>query len=272
MRILPAAFAILVWSTAEAPAAPQSAVPPAPPKPARATAPVAAAKAAPRVVDLGHPLAADDPSWSGQKVYEWSPVARMDKDGYFAGRFATEEHFGTHVDAPAHFAEKGWTVDRIPADRLVRPAVTLHLEGKAAAAEDYRLTVADLDAFEGQHGRIPEGTIVLVATGWDARWKLPGRYMNEKNGVKHFPGLSVEAAQRLVDRKVAAVGIDTASIDYGPSTAFEAHHTTMPHDIYHVENAANLGSLPARGFTVVVAPVALTGGSGGPTRIFALLP
>ena len=268
MRTLPVASALLVWSVAAAPAAPQPAA--APPKPTRPSVPPV--QAASRVVDLGHPLASDDPSWDGGKVYEWSPVARMDKDGYFAGRFATVEHFGTHVDAPAHFAEKGWTVDRIPADRLVRPAVTLHVESKATSSEDYRLTVADLDAFEAQHGRIPENTIVLVATGWDARWKQPGRYMNEKSGVKHFPGLSVEAAQRLVDRKVAAVGIDTASIDYGPSTGFEAHHTTMPHNIYHIENAANLGGLPARGFTVVVAPIALTGGSGGPTRVFALLP
>jgi len=265
MRILPLAWAALASAFALS-ARPRLQEKPAPPRTA------AAHPAAFRVLDLGHPLSSNDPSWSGQKVFDWSPVARIDKDGYFAGRFSTEEHFGTHVDAPAHFAAQGWTVDQIPVDRLVRPAVVLHLEAKAAADDDYRLTVADLDAFEAKNGRIPESAIVLVATGWDARWKQPGRYMNEKDGVKHFPGLSVAAAQRLVERKVAAIGIDTASIDYGPSPGFEAHHATMPHGIYHVENAANLTKLPATGFTVVVAPLEPVGGSGSPARVFALLP
>jgi kynurenine formamidase len=96
--------------------------------------------------------------------------------------------------------------------------------------------------------------------------------MNEKNGVKHFPGLSAEAAALLArDRRVAGIGIDTPSIDYGPSTAFEAHHASMPHNVYHIENMAHLLDLPATGFQVIVAPINLGGGSGGPARVFALV-
>ena len=114
---------------------------------------------------------------------------------------------------------------------------------------------------------------MLVATGWDRRWKEPGRYMNVRNGVKHFPGISVEAAALLArDRKVAGIGIDSPSVDYGPSEHFETHRTTMPLNVYHIENATNLTALPATGFTVVVAPINVVGGSGGPTRIFALIP
>jgi len=225
-----------------------------------------------RVVDLGHALSETDPTWSGEKVYSHEIVATFAKDGYSAGKFSTEEHFGTHLDAPAHFAANGVTVDKIPADRLVRPAVVIDVKSAAASNEDYRLTVVDIQQFELAHGQIPEGTVVFVSTGWDERWTDPARYMNVRNGVKHFPGISVEAARLLAgDRKVAGIGIDTASIDYGPSEKFEAHQTTMPLGVYHIENATHLAELPASGFTVVVAPIKIKDGSGGPARVFALL-
>jgi len=107
-------------------------------------------------------------------------------------------------------------------------------------------------------------------TGWDARWSDQARYRNEHDGALHFPGLSVEAAQLLVQRDIAAIGIDTPSVDYGPSTAYEVHHTTLPRDIYNIENVANLAAVPTRGFTVVVAPVNVKGGSGAPARVFAV--
>ena len=220
-----------------------------------------------RVLDLGHPLSESDPSWSGQKVFSRSGTRG---EGFAMGKFSSDEHFGTHLDAPVH-AGGAWTTDQIPIDRLVRPAVCLNIEAEAAKDEDYRLTVEDVLRFEARAGRIPEGAMVLVATGWDRRWPDQVLYMNERDGVKHFPGLSVEAAALLArERKVAGIGIDTPSVDYGPSAKFETHHTTMPENVYHVENATNLTRLPPRGFTVVVAPINLVGGSGGPTRVLAI--
>ena len=224
-----------------------------------------------QVVDLGHALAATDPTWTGTPVFSHTPTATFPKDTYFAAKFSTDEHFGTHVDAPAHFAASGLTVDRIPADRLVRPGVCIPVTAKVAQDEDYRVTVEDLTAFERQHGRIPEGSIVFVATGWDARWPDATRYMNVRDGKKHFPGLSVEATAYLArDRRVAGIGIDTPSVDYGPSEQFEAHRVSSPLDVYHIENATRLTTLPATGFTVVVAPVKIAGGSGAPARVFAV--
>ena len=221
-----------------------------------------------RVLDLGHPLAETDPSWSGEKVFTRTGTTG---EGFAMGKFSTDEHFGTHLDAPVH-AGGVWTTDQIPVDRLVRPGYCIHVEAEAAKDEDYRLTRDDVVRFEARAGRIPEGAIVLVATGWDGRWPDRKRYMNEREGVKHFPGLSVEAGALLArERKVYGIAIDTPSIDYGPSSKFETHHTTMPAQVYHVENAANLTKLPASGFTVVVAPIDVLGGSGGPTRIYALL-
>jgi kynurenine formamidase len=225
-----------------------------------------------KVLDLGHPLSEADPTWTGDKVFRRTATATFEKDGYALGSFSTDEHFGTHLDAPSHFGGS-WTTDKIPVDRLVRSAVCINIAAKVAAEEDYRLSVEDVRAFESRSGPIAEGALVFVATGWDRRWKEPGRYMNVRNGVKHFPGISVEAAALLArDRKVAGIGIDTPSVDYGPSERFETHRTTMPLNVYHIENAANLTALPATGFTVVIAPVNIVGGSGGPTRVFALIP
>jgi kynurenine formamidase len=240
---------------------------------AACTGRAAVTPASERIVDLGHALAATDPSWDGSAAFARRVVATLDKDGYTAGRIEVEEHFGTHFDAPAHFAAGGWTVDAIPIDRLLRPAVVIDVSAKAAQDADYRVTAADIHAFEAAHGTIPEGSLALIATGWDRRWPDRAKYMGEVDGIKHFPGLSVEAISLLAkDRRVAGIGIDTGSIDYGPSTAFEAHHVSMALNVYHIENAANLVGLPPSGFRVVVAPIKISGGSGGPTRVLALLP
>jgi kynurenine formamidase len=221
-----------------------------------------------RILDLGHPLSETDPTWSGKKAFSRSGTAG---EGFAMGQFSSDEHFGTHLDAPVHAGGR-LTTDQITVDRLLRPAVCIDVQAAAAKDEDYRLTVDDIKRFEARHGRIPEGSVVLVATGWDRRWPDQARYMNDRDGVKHFPGLSVEAAALLAkERKVAGIGIDTPSVDYGPSVKFEVHHTTMPENVYHIENATHLTELPATGFRVIVAPINLVGGSGGPTRLFALL-
>ena len=250
---------------------PSSAVPAGSTAQAVAAAPGATSQPA-RVIDLGHALSADDPTWSGKPAFTHTTVATIAKDTYFGATFSADEHFGTHVDAPAHFWADGWTVDRIPADRLVQPAVCVNVASKAAADEDYRVTADDLQAFERANGRIPERTIVFIATGWDARWPDAAKYMNARGGTKHFPGLTVDAARFLArDRRVAAIGIDTPSIDHGPSANFEAHRASMAENVYHVENATGLTALPATGFTAIVAPIKIKGGSGGPTRVFALV-
>src|SRR5262249_12714490 len=94
----------------------------------------------------------------------------------------------------------------------------------------------------------------------------------DAKGVMHFPGYSLEAAKFLVEaRQALCLGIDTLSVDYGPSTDFAVHLYTLPHSLYHLENVANLEHVPATGATVVVAPMKIDGGSGGPVRILALL-
>jgi kynurenine formamidase len=237
-----------------------------------------AAAAAPplsqRIVDLGHALGPDNPPWPGDAhPFEAIPNASFEKDGYFTRKFTSLEHFGTHLDAPAHFVKGGWTVDQIPVDHLYGPAVVLDAREESARDADYRLTPEKVAQWEVRHGRIPRGAIVLLRTGWAARWPDVKRYRNmDASGTMHFPGYSVEAVKLLINRGAAGLCIDTLSVDYGASKDFAVHHLSHGASLFHVENLADLSAVPEAGDYVVVAPINLEGGSGGPARVFALLP
>ena len=199
--------------------------------------------------------------------------------GYFysANSFCTPEHGGTHLDAPIHFSEGGRAVDQIPAEQLIAPAVVIDVRAKTAADADYRLAVADVQAWEAKHGLIPQGAIVLLRTGWGQRWPDRKRYLgDDKPGDAsnlHFPSYGEESARYLVERrKVGALGVDTASIDHGPSKDFIVHQIANGANVPGLENVANLEELPEAGAWVIALPMKIAGGSGGPLRIVALLP
>lgn len=226
------------------------------------------------IVDIGHALGPDNPAWPGDdKPFEAVQNASMEKDGYFTRKFTSLEHFGTHLDAPAHFVKGGWTVEQIPAERLYGPAVVLDAREESRANADYRLAPEKIAQWEARHGRIPRGAIVVLRTGWAERWGDAARYRNmDAANVMHFPGYSVEAAKVLIDRGVVGLTIDTLSVDYGPSKDFPVHHLSHGAKLFHVENLADLTALPESGAYLVVAPIKLEGGSGGPARVFALIP
>lgn len=198
--------------------------------------------------------------------------------GYFysANSFCAPEHGGTHMDAPIHFAEGRRSLDQVPAGQLIAPAVVIDIRGKAAADPDYRLTLEDVRAWEARNGRIPDGAIVLLRTGWGERWGDRKRYFGDDTpgdvAHLHFPSYGKEAAQLLVaERKLAALGVDTASIDHGPSQDFIVHQIANGADVPGLENVANLEQLPEAGAWVIALPMKIAGGSGGPARIVALV-
>ena len=196
---------------------------------------------------------------------------------YSANAFSSPEHGGTHLDAPIHFAEGRLTSDRIPLDKLIAPAVVIDVSAKAAADPDYRLTPADVASFERQHGRIGEGTIVLLRTGWSTRWPNRKAYLGDDTpgdaSKLHFPSFGAEAARLLVEeRSIAALGVDVASIDYGPSADFMVHRIAAERNVYGLENLTNLDALPPTGTTLIALPMKIAGGSGGPVRVVALIP
>lgn len=196
---------------------------------------------------------------------------------YASNSVCTPEHGGTHLDAPIHFAEGKRTADEIPLEQLLAPAVVLDVTAKAAANPDYRLSADDVRAWESQHGAIAAGTIVLLRTGWGTRWPDRKRYFGDDTpGATdnlHFPSYGEDAARLLVEeRRIAALGVDTASIDYGQSRDFIVHRIVNGADVPGFENVANLELLPARGAFVIALPMKIAGGSGGPLRIVAAVP
>jgi len=199
--------------------------------------------------------------------------------GYFyaANSLCAPEHGGTHLDAPIHFAEGGATVDQLSLSQLIAPAVTLDVRPQARGDRDYRLTLEDLAAWERRNGRIPAGAVALLRTGWGERWPDRKRYLgSDVRGDAsdlHFPGFGAEAAAWLVrERGVVALGIDTASVDHGPSRAFEVHQAIMKAGVPAFENVARLEDLPETGAYIVALPMKIAGGSGAPLRIVAFVP
>jgi kynurenine formamidase len=227
-----------------------------------------------RVLDLSYAISDKLVPWPGdEKFFEAKVNASVEKNGYFTRSFWMLEHYGTHLDAPAHFPPGKTTVDQIPVKQLFGPAVVIDARTESAKDADYRLPAARVEEWEKRHGKIPEGSIVLLRTGWASRWPDVQKYRNQDaQGKMHFPGFSAEAAKLLIARKVSGLGCDTLSVDYGASSDYAVHHLSLGAGLYHLENLADLSEVPETGAPLIVAPIKLEGGSGGPVRVFALLP
>ncbi len=233
------------------------------------------------MVDLTHALNARTVFWpTSEGGFELQRLAYGPTPGgyfYAANAFAMPEHGGTHLDAPIHFAEGGVTADRIPLDRLVLPAVVIDVSAQAAKDPDYRLTADDVQTFERGHGRIPAGAAVLPRTGWDERWPDRKAYLGDDTprdaSRLHFPSFGPDVARLLVEeRRVGALGVDVASIDYGQSKDFMVHRIAGAHGVPGFENLTGLGALPPTGSLLLALPIKIEGGSGGPLRAVALVP
>ena len=225
-----------------------------------------------RVVDLSYAINDKLVPWPGDaRWFEAQVNATVEKNGYFTRSFWMLEHYGTHLDAPIHFPPGKATVDQISAKQLFGPAVIVDVRAEGAKDADYQLPAARVEEWEKAHGRIAEGSIVLLRTGWAARWPDAQKYRNQDaQGRMHFPGFSADAVKLLIQRKVSGIGCDTLSADYGASQDFAVHHLALGAGLYHLENLADSSAVPEAGAYLVVAPIKLEGGSGGPVRVFAI--
>ena len=234
-----------------------------------------------RLVDLSHSYNEDTLYWPGSpSTFEKKQLAYGVTDaGYFysANAVCTAEHGGTHLDAPLHFAAGGTSADELPLENLVAPAVVIDVSGRTARERNYRLTVDDVRAFEERHGRIEPGTIVLMRSGWSRYWPNVLEYLGDDTpgdaSKLEFPGFGEAAARLLVlERQVALLGLDTASIDYGRSSDFVVHRLAAANGVGALENLTNLDRLPPVGTLLFALPMKIEGGSGGPVRVVALVP
>ena len=237
--------------------------------------------AAGRWVDLTHPFNEDSVYWPTAEMFELEEVFHGHTEGgwyYTAYNFSAAEHGGTHLDAPIHFAEGAPTADAIPVDQMIGPGFVIDVSTAVGEDVDYQVGAADIEAFEAEHGPIPEGAIVLIDTGCAGLYADREAYMGtaergeEAVAKLHFPGLGTDGAELLVARGIGAVGIDTPSIDHGQSKDFATHVALMTNGIPAFENVAEMSELPPTGATIVALPMKIEGGSGGPLRIVAHLP
>jgi len=233
------------------------------------------------LVDLTHPYNQDTIYWpTSPSRFELKQLAFGETPGgwfYSANTLCTPEHGGTHFDAPIHFSAAGSAVHAVPLERLMAPAVLIDVSAKASADPNYRLTVADVAAFEARHGAIDAGTIVLLRTGWSERWTDVKDYLGDDTpgdaSRLSFPSYGADAARLLVEQRgVVLLGVDTASIDYGPSEDFPVHRIAAARDVGGLENLTGLAQLPPTGFTILALPMMIEGGSGAPVRAVALVP
>jgi kynurenine formamidase len=223
-----------------------------------------------RVQDLTHVFTAGFP------VFSFSPPSRVTlvtipSGGFYAQQWTFGEHSGTHMDAPGHFVTGGRLSPEITPQELIVPIVVIDISARATANPDAVVTVDDLRSFEHGHGRIPNGALVCMNSGWAAKVGDPIAF---KGGASfpnyHFPGFSLDAAMWLArERDVTGIGVDTLSLDPGNSTIFPVHSNFLATDRYGLENLTNLDMIPPRGAVAYVGLIPWQEGSGGPCRVIA---
>lgn len=227
-----------------------------------------------RVTDLTHHLSPEFPVFPAFQPMQVKPQVTIEKDGFFAQRWDVGEHTGTHLDAPAHFAQGEGirTVEEIPVVDLVVPLVVIDIKERADKDDDTELQVDDIVSYEKRYGAIPKGAAVCMYTGWESRVHSAEQFLNaDSGGTLHFPGISPEAARYLAEeRDIVGVGVDTLSLDFGPSTDFRSHFEILSRNKWGLECLANLGEVPPAGAMLFVGAPKVPGASGGPCRVLAL--
>jgi len=224
-----------------------------------------------KVVDLTHTLHPNFPTYGGDPAIVIEKIKNFATDGYNMNRLTYAEHVGTHFDAPAHFSATGPTVDQLPVQHLVCPLAIIDISARAATNADGQLTPDDITTYEKKYGRIQAGACVALRSGWDANVATPKFRNGTASGAMAFPGFRPDVAQLLLTRNVAGVAVDTLSLDHGGSKDFAFHLAWLGAGRWGLECAANLGQLPVKGATIIAGAPKISGGTGGPGRVFALV-
>ncbi len=235
-----------------------------------------------KLLDMTYPYDENTIYWPTAKSFQltkgdWG----ITEKGYWyaANEYSAAEHGGTHVDAPIHFAENGRTIDQIPLEEWIGPAVKIDVVRQCEENRDYLLQVDDILNWEKEYGRIPDGAWVIMYTGIDTKYypdkeKVLGTSKIGMEAIPElsFPGFSPESVEFLIkERNITGIALDTPSIDYGKSTDFKVHQILFAADKLAIENIANLDKLPAIGATLYAMPMLIKDGTGAPARVFAML-
>ncbi|WP_062210232.1 cyclase family protein [Aureimonas sp. AU12] len=235
-----------------------------------------------KYVDLTHTITPAIPVWSGFAEATFGPAkAGSDIEGYAKagepytyekhGFEATEytlrtDQLGTQLDPPAHWAPEYPAIDELPATYAVRPLVVISIVEQLKADDNHHLQVADIEAWETAHGRIPEGSVVMVRSDWSKRWPDP-----ELAKMKRFPGVSLAALKFLhEERKILFHGHEPLDTDSTPT--LEGEYWLMHNGYAQAEGVANLDQVPETGALIAIGYPKFGGGLGGYARYVAICP
>ena len=237
---------------------------------APATSPVLAAGHG-AVEDMTHELYEDFPTYFGAPGFSMKQKYNFKDNGFNLFDLAINEHTGTHMDAPLHFSADGQSVAEVPVANLVCPLCVIDVKAKAAENADYQVTPDDVKAWTNANGPIPDKACIAMNSGWSAHVGSDKFRNADAEKKMHFPGFHIEATKMLLETGAVGMAVDTLSLDYGPSADFATHYAWLPTNRWGIENLANLDAVPAKGATLVVGAPKFRGGSGGPTRVFAMV-
>jgi len=227
-----------------------------------------------RVIDLTHPLDRNIPAWPGDPSFEVTTWATYEKDRYLSRRISIGEHGGTHWGTPNTFIKGARSAGMFSAEELVIPATVIDLRKISTENADYRLSMEDIHAWEKENGRIPPGSMAVLLTGWQEKWKTPRVFLGlDGHNRCHWPGFGPDAVSFLIHaRKIRGMGTDTHGVDPGNDKQFKASMAIYHADGMVLECLANLDQLPPTGSTLVIGGLPVAEGSGSPARVFAFLP
>ena len=227
--------------------------------------------AAMTIADLTYELYPEFPTYFGVPGFATEQKFKFAENGFNLFVLNVNEHTGTHIDAPLHFSADAQAVNEIPVENLVAPLAIVDISAKAQDDADAQLTPEDLNAWIAANGPLPERCCVALFSGWGRHLGTDTFRNADADGKMHFPGFHEEAAAMLLEESSAVgIAVDTLSLDTGQSADFKTHYAWLPTNRWGLENVANLETLPATGATIIVGAPKHRGGSGGPTRVFAL--
>ncbi len=220
------------------------------------------------LIDLTHPLSTACPSWTGtcgfehHLVTDYSNCAAPVK--FRVQSITMHAGIGTHMDAPAHCIPGGKTIDQFELDQLIVPCFMIDIHEKSHA--NYQCSRKDLQTFELQYSKIAKNSFVIIHAGWSRFWNQPEQYRNHLQ----FPSVSIEAANFLLERDIAGLGIDTLSPDTETS-GFPVHQALLGAGKYIVENVAHADKLPPAGSFSMSLPLLTEDGTEAPVRLVGLV-
>jgi len=237
-----------------------------------ALVPAAHAMSHGEVMDVTHELHEDFPTYFGEQQFFRESKANFSDNGFNLLELRLSEHVGTHLDAPLHFSADGQSVAEIPLNNLICPLCIIDIREKAAADADAQVTPEDVKAWIAANGDIPDNACVAMLSGWGEHANTDKFRNADTEGVMHFPGFHVDATSMLLEEtKASGIAVDTLSLDHGPSADFATHYAWLPQNRWGLECAANLEKLPVNGATLVVGAPKIRGGTGGPSRVLAMV-